>query len=60
MMTCVILSNMMTAASALSLIASMKMYGRNFPKTILTRGPTNLSVIILANRLAVNSRTAGF
>ena len=51
---------MWTLASGLSLMASMKMTGRNFMRTILTFGPTSLSVIILANRAAVSSRTVGF
>ena len=41
-------------------MASMKMRGRNFERTILTRGPTSLSVIILAKSEAVSSLTVGF
>ena len=55
-----VLSNMCTLASALSLMASMKMTGRNLQRTIRTLGPTSLSVIILAMREAVSSRTVGF
>ena len=50
---------MITAASGLSLMASMKMRGRNLPSIIRTLGPTSLSVIILASKLAVCSRTEG-
>lgn len=55
-----LLSNMWTLASALSLMASMKTRGRNLASTILTFGPTSLSVIIFANSAAVSSRTDGF
>jgi len=51
---------MCTEASELSLMASMKMSGRNLERAIQTLGPTSLSVIIFASREAVSSRTVGF
>ena len=53
------LSNICTEASELSLMASIKMRGRNLERTIRTFGPTSLSMIILAMREAVSSLTVG-
>ena len=53
-------SNICTDASGLSLMASIKIEGRNFDNTIFTLGPISLSAIILANSSAVLMRTAGF
>ena len=50
---------MCTDASGLSLIASMKIMGRNFDSTIRTLGPTNLSAIIFENNSAVLALTLG-
>lgn len=50
---------MWTAASAESLIASMKMEGRNLLMMMRTLGPTSLSARILAHNSAVETLTAG-
>ena len=53
-------SNICTLAEALSLMASIKMAGKNLDNTIFTLGPISLSDIILENSSADLSRTTGF
>lgn len=52
-------SNIWTAASGESFIASRNKDGRNLESVMRRTGPINLSVVIFANKVAVNSLIVG-